>query len=147
MIRKIYWDKGKDQSIIQSEIEKDYSRRKKFLYSWPSIESINVILSNNNEIVEFLLQVDEVIGNGIIFSNRNEREWAWKDIVLMRRYDWGEIRSSWDMTKENMRVEKLLFKGVDVMEAILMRKHRNYYQIEMDYRMSLESFYKGIGAD
>jgi hypothetical protein len=139
VLRQIFWDKQSDINELKQFPEK----RTEFLTSWPSIISKNIVFRENRRLVEMLEKIDKIINHGIILENRAESEvLSWRDIEIMRRYEWGEIRNSWGTSMQNLQVEKQIFNLADNLFLEIDKEQPMVNKIELDYRFPIDLYQK-----
>lgn len=141
VIRQIFWDKQIDIKNLKQFPE----RRTDFLMSWPSIKSKNIVFGENVKIIKVLNDIDKIINHGLILQNRTKNEsLSWRDIEIMRRYDWGEIRTSWGTFMQNIQIEHYLFDVMNHLEIEMTKESSKAYKIELDYKIPLDLYQKII---
>lgn len=146
IIRKILWERKKDIEWLKQYPEK----RKESLLSWPAMQVKNAVMGYRDaqNIISLLHQTDELVKNGIVLNKRNKHDAIyWEDIInieLMRRYDWGEIRSCWGTSMQNINIEHHIYSSIEVLEKELLKKHKDVFKIELDYIFPINEFKKCV---
>lgn len=146
ILRKLLWEKGKDINRLKQFPEK----RQEALLSWPTIKVENVVIYYNDafNIIHLLQQTDKLTKYGIVLNERsshNKPYWKdMKDIELMRRYVWGEIRCCWGAFMQNAIIEQHIFSSIETLDKELLREFKDIYEMELDYTFPIDEFKKGV---
>lgn len=77
------------------------------LTSYPSIATFNkyILLPQSNSIIQMIKNLDEEVENGFILKENENPTWEWRDLELLRLYDWGQIHFTWS-TEKKMRMSR-----------------------------------------
>jgi len=145
-IRKLFWDKKKDIARIK-QMNGSQDKRQEVLSSWPAIKVNNVVFNYRDAsfIEKLLQQTDELTKSGILLSKRRTNDkLVWEnmtDVEIMRRYDWGEVRSCWGIPMENNRIERHIKTLIERLEKAFIQTYREkFYKMELDYIYPINNF-------
>lgn len=144
IVRKLLWEKRKDIDRLKQFPEK----RQEALLLWPTIKAENVVIYYNDalNIIRLLQQTDELTKYGIVLNERGSHDVPYwpdmKDIELMRRYDWGEIRCCWGASMQNAKIEQHIYSSIETLDKELLRKSKEIYEMELDYTFPMDEFKK-----
>jgi len=139
ILRQLYWDKQNDIKQLKQFPEK----RAKYLQSWPTLSSKYNVFDRSDLLKKILNDFDSTINHGISLDKRASEELPiWRDIELMRRYDWGELCSSWGTSMQNIEVETLILNLLDIFKLEIDRDNPKIGKIELDYRFPLDLYQK-----
>ena len=108
IIRNVCWDKQYDIKKVQI-CKGDKSL---IMNSLPQIAATNYIIRDNrvNEIVKTIQMIDKAIENGVKLEINVNKDYEnkWREIEVLRLFEWGQIHNTWSPFKTNRDVEKLL---------------------------------------
>ena len=140
VVRKVYWDKKNDQNRIKGYPD----QRDLLLESWPSITISNTAVRQNTTIESIVSGMDDLVKKGVRLSPRKVPLPYWKDMSVMRRYDWGEMRSSWGSSQQNKSLEDFAQESVEKLEQVITHKHPMFHRLDIDYQIPLSVFHKAM---
>lgn len=145
IIRKVIWDMDKDMDNIRKYA---LPEKKVILMSWPSIINDNKYLSKQESVnlVQKIRELDMMIENGFILHENNEITWEWRDLELLRLYDWGQIHFTWSQNRKNEKVEKNIKDLILEIDSNIQKNYKNIYSLELNFSISPEK-YKEIYID
>ncbi|HHY30005.1 MAG TPA: hypothetical protein GX520_04830 [Syntrophaceticus sp.] len=141
IVRKLLWQKSKDIDRLKQFPE----HRQEALLSWPTIKAKNVVMfySDALNIIRLLQQTDELTKYGIVLNERGSHNKPyWRDIELMRRFDWGEIHCCWGASMQNTKVEQHIYSSMEILDKELIKIFKKVYKIELDYIFPIDEFKK-----
>ena len=139
VVRKVYWHKKVDQHQI---IKNPDRQEEMFLKLWPNVTIKNIAMKQNVIIKEIIEGLDKIIENGIITSEREGALPYRNDIAVTRRFDWGEVRSRWDRSRQNERLEEYIIESLRKLEQIVDGEQSLFYKMVLDYMVKPELFHK-----
>jgi len=149
IIRKTLWEKKKDIDRLKRFPEK----RQEALVTWPAIKIDNIVEYYNDasDIIRLLQQTDELTQYGIVLNERDPHDTLYwpdmRDIELMRRYDWGEIRCSWGASMQNAKLEQHIHSSIETLDRELSKMCKEIYKMELDYIFPIDEFKKYIALN
>lgn len=116
----VKWDMEKDKNILLSQ--KDCLSKKDFLSSYPSLTVKNIFINDREQferLLEQIVAIDDIISDGIVLNKSDNPSFAWKDLNVLRNYNWGQICATWNTTKENSILEQEIMKFIERLEIII----------------------------
>lgn len=145
IIRKVTWDMENDKSNIKKYTK---SEKEKLLSSWATIVTLNRYLdsSDSNEIIKMIKGLDLLIENGIMLYENANPTWEWRDLELLRLYDWGQIHNTWSTHRKNEDVENNINVFTSTLENFIELTKNNIYFMGLNYSIHPEK-YKNILID
>ena len=145
VIRKVVWEKDKDIEDSKKFIR---TERDAVLSSWPSIFTYNYYVKycEAKPFIQLLRSLDCQIENGIHLENSSVSTWKWKDLELLRRYDWGQVHTTWCPCKSNREVEKIVNNIIVEMDKLIKESNTSIYSIKLNYYIIPEK-YKNLYID
>ncbi len=132
VLRSVVWDMDKDMKDIIEAVSRD-----QIFNSWPEVAIKNICLQEKDcrRIFSVVKRIDRHISDGITFDEAEKPSWEWRDIELMRNYDWGQIHATWNPTRQNAFVEDEIQLLSDLFSGI---EHKSdsmgQYTLELNYR-------------
>ena len=140
IVRKVEWNVERDTQLV-----KKANGNRDVLDKWPGLDIQNIYLDHNSaeEIMNEIADLDHLIENGIVLTNVSEPSWDYKDLELLRRYDWGQIHSTWSPSKENRMIEDKLECIRAVLDNVIDSPHDNIEQMTLCYS-DLPETYKNL---
>lgn len=134
VLRHAVWDRWFDTKRMKEASKTD---NEKLLNSWPSIKLRNIYFSRHNitSLSKLVSKVDSLVSNGIVLKKRkaDSSQPVWKDLEIMRRYDWGQVHSTWSPFMENHTIEKNLFSLCEEFEKQINLGNDSIYKMSLDY--------------
>jgi hypothetical protein len=140
VLRKVIWDKENDQGQIKNNPD----HRDVYLNAWPNISIKNVVMTKNDVLKEVIDDLDRIIENGIILSPRKDEYPFWKDIAVMRKYNWGQVHNRWGASHQNIGIEACFFELLRKMEQMFIDKQPIFHKIALDYQILPDAFHKSL---
>lgn len=139
IVRKVKWNIEKDTQYVRQA-----NGEPSVLDRWPSIDIQNIYLCHESieEIMNEITELDGLIENGISLTNVSDPSWSYRDLEIMRLYDWGQIHATWSPSKENRIIEDKLDCMVCVLDNIMNSPHDNIEQMSLRYSVLPETYKK-----
>jgi len=132
IVRRVIWDLERDTKTVQENVRKN---RERMLAMWPTLDICNKYISSQQagSIIQFISNMDKKIGNGIILYENTNPDWKWRDLELMRIYDWGQIHYIWCTSRKNEDVEREIEKMIMVLNASIDEQQENIFSMVIHY--------------
>lgn len=132
IIRKVTWDLDKDMKYVKKNIKEN---RDLVLSEFPSIAICNkyILSSQSNQVIRRIESLDEVIGKGFLLSNNKNPKWEWRDLEVLRLYDWGQIHITWCTEKKNEKVEEKIEKLIMELNTVIEKCDENITSMTINY--------------
>jgi len=143
VVRKVYWDKKSDQLLMKENPD----QREAYINAWPSITIKSIITRGNDAVKGVIEGVDRIVVNGIVLSPRKEALPNWKDIAVMRRFDWGEVRNCWGASHQNTIMEEYIFDSLRKLEQVVTGEQSIFHKMMIDYQILPELFHRSITGE
>ena len=140
IVRILYWDKRADQARIKTFKEE----REALLHAWPSIDIKNTVIKQNAHVSEIIFGLDELVERGVIITPRKDVFPFWRDISMVRRYDWGEVRNNWGASHQNERLEAYIHDSMKKLDQISAGVNSTYHKMVIDYQVTPEMFHDAV---
>lgn len=136
IVRKVIWDMDKDTAFAKKNVK---THREMVLTSYPSIATFNkyILLPQSNSIIQMIKNLDEEVENGFILKENENPTWEWRDLELLRLYDWGQIHFTWSTEKKNENVEKTLKQLTSMLDSIVEKYDKKIYSLSLNYSMKI----------
>lgn len=132
ILRSVVWDMDKDMMDITEAVNREL-----VLNSWPDVEIKNIYLcgESRRNILSALQRLDLFISNGITFVEAEKPLWKWRDLELVRKYDWGQVHATWNPTRRNDIVEnQMQFLSNLLADSELEVGQLEEYALKLNYR-------------
>lgn len=132
ILRSVVWDMDKDMQDIIA-----VAGREQILNSWPEVAIKNICLQAKDcrRVFSAVQRIDRHISGGITFDEAEKPSWEWRDIELMRNYDWGQVHATWNPTRRNTFVEEEIQLLSDLFSGLEQEKNNmGQYTLELNYR-------------
>ena len=132
IVRRVIWDLERDTKTVQENIRKN---REMLLNLCPTLDICNKYVSSKQAgfIMQSMSNLDEKIGKGFILNENKNPDWKWRDLELMRLYDWGQIHDTWSTTRKNEHVEKEIEKMIMVLNDSIDKIQDNIFSMVIHY--------------
>lgn len=135
LIRQVTWDREKDLNKFKNADKETY---KKLLESWPTLKIRNTYLEPQlcNEIEKIIRKFDEILQNGIALEERSNISStpSWKNMELLRLFDWGKVHTTWSPSKENKVIESYILLLEKIFsESLDFATDEAIHQVNLDY--------------
>lgn len=132
VVRRVIWDLERDTKTVQENIQEN---RERLLTLWPTLDICNKYLSSKQAclIIRSMSNLDEKIGKGFILNENNNPDWKWRDLELVRMYDWGKIHYTWCTDRKNEHVEKEIEKMIIVLNESLDEIQDKIFSMVINY--------------
>lgn len=90
VVRKVKWDLDKDTEFAKEHMQEDWIGT---FQKWPSITIYNKYIqtAQGDKLVELLNKFDCKLRDGFSLMEDKKREWKWRDLEIMRKFDWGRF--------------------------------------------------------
>ena len=139
IIRRVVWDIDADETWVRSNIKEN---RELILKKWPSIEIRNVYLqaSQNYTIIHLINNLDLEIENGFVLHHNENPAWEWRDLEMLRLYNWGQIHFTWCASKKNEVVEKKIRELISGLDFSIRKDNEQIYQMNFYYSVDPEEY-------
>lgn len=140
IIRKVLWDMESDMK----KMPRLRNESEEVLNELPSITTYNFFmpLKADSLIIELLSGLDALLEQGIALSNGNSSGRQWRDMELLRLYNWGQIHLTWCPYKTNTPVEAKLFEMMEEMERLINMEKEDIYSMDFIYELTPEKYLK-----
>lgn len=142
VIRKVVWEMEQDKIFVKKNIRE---KKRELLTNWPSIicQTHYVCSAYSGDIARSVIELDNVIEEGILLEKNPIPNWEWRDLEVKRLYDWGQVHNTWSTHRKNqvvedsvhsllMAIENYLNKNDEEVEAIYL----NYSIMPLEYKKS-----------
>ncbi len=102
---------------------------------WPTLDICNkyISLQKAGSIIQSISNMDKKIGKGFILYENSYPDWKWRDLELMRIYDWGQINYIWCTARKNEDVEREIEKMIMVLNASIDEQQENIFSMVIHY--------------
>lgn len=132
IIRKVTWDLDKDMKYVKKNIKEN---RDVVLSAFPSIAICNkyILSSQSNQVIRRIKSLDEAIGKGFLLSDNKNPKWEWRDLEVLRLYDWGQIHITWCTEKKNEKVEEKIKKLIMELNTVIEKCDENITSMTINY--------------
>ena len=143
VLRKVFWNKKKDKNILKNCNKGNYES---LLECWPSIKIRNIYISNmeTEKLVQILENLDYKIQKGIRFKRNAKKKY--KDVELLRLFDWGQIHITWGGNKTIKGIQKQVVIIIKEIERLIKHEgKKKAFLIDLRYNLPID-LYKKIFA-
>ena len=141
IVRQVIWDMkvDADKSKNCSPIANQH-----LIDLWPSIYTKNFYIDSkeSSELINQISDFDKLMEHGISLNSNNSPSWNWKDLEVMRLFDWGQIHTTWSPIKGNVDIEKKIDEFDEYL--IIGRSTCEIHSLDLDYSINPEMFKKII---
>lgn len=139
VLRSVSWDMDRDiRDIVSAE------SRAQILNSWPGLEIRNMALQaqERQRVFSVLQRLDLHISGGITFDEADTPLFEWRDMELMRRYDWGQVHAVWNPTRRNTVVEEQVNSLLELLSDLERETGSiGEYELKLNYRADWEKIF------
>lgn len=141
IIRKVVWNMDKDKEYMKEHIKKE---RKNIMTSWPSIVNRNkfIYFSDNRNIAQKMNDLDRAIENGFLLCENAKPSEEWRDLEILRLFDWGQIHFTWCTHKRNECVEKKIKSLIAELDTSIENYNHKVFSMSLNYNMIPEKYKK-----
>ena len=145
VIRKTVWNMKQDLKFAMSKVKES---RDEVLSSCPSITIYNKYISPlfSNDISQLIASLDSEIGSGFILTENQNPTWEWRDLEILRLYDWGQLHFTWSPNKTNEQVEKKLKSLILNLDTIISEDSDKIFKMKFNYSILPELYLKSINV-
>lgn len=139
VIRKVVWDMDKDIENAKVYAKKD---KKELLILWPFITTFNkfIFTSEAENVIEMIKNFDSTIEKGIILYENKNPTWEWRDIEVLRLYDWGQVHAIWNTNKKNEEIEEKIKKLISIFNLFIEKTYDNVHSMSLNYSINPEEY-------
>lgn len=132
IIRKVTWDIDKDIDYMKKNVKEN---RAAVLSAFPSIVACNkyILPSQSNQVIQLIDSLDAEIGEGFILSNNKNPMREWRDLEVLRLYDWGQIHITWCTNKKNKKVEDKIKELILELDSVIEKCYENITSMTLIY--------------
>lgn len=132
VIRRVKWDMRKDEEWLRKHIKEN---RAAALKRQPTIEICNKFLLSNqsDSILRLIDNLDSEIKNGFSLHEDNNSTLEWRDIEILRLYDWGQIHLTWCPAKRNEEVERKMKELAAGMDYAIEKADESIFEMILNY--------------
>lgn len=142
IIHYVVWNRGQDLKKVKSL---DRESQGTMLNEWPNIELKTIYLGAENSSLlkgTILRNLDKILMKGISLKDRKPYNNlpSWKQMEIMRLFDWGQVHSIWDTEMENNKIETTVSKLEMELKKFESFNLTPVYKMRMDYSVYPEVF-------
>lgn len=144
VLRKVFWDKKKDKSILKNYNKENYDS---LLECWPSIKVENIYVSRREteKLVQIFENLDYKIQKGIKFKRNRKKNY--KNVELLRLCDWGQIHVTWGNGKTIKGLPKQAVILIKEMERLIKHGRRSkVFLMDLRYDIPIETYFTKISG-
>ncbi len=130
LVRKVIWNMDQDKTVLKKLVRDD---REKALSTGPSLDIYNMYIPEllTLRFIKLIKDFDTKIENGIILKENPHPIWPWRDLEVLRLFDWGQIHLTWAPNKSNEIIEDCLLDFTLAIDNLLKDVHDNIYSMEL----------------
>ncbi|MBD5466352.1 MAG: hypothetical protein HDR22_11190 [Lachnospiraceae bacterium] len=139
IIRRVIWDLNKDKEIAKNGIREN---RAEALESWPSIAICNKYIFSpwSNHVIDLINGLDLEIKNGLILYENSNQTWEWRDLEMLRLYDWGQVHLTWCTDRKNEDLEKRIKELIVGLDFTIERINEDIFSMTLNYSVNPEEY-------
>ncbi len=132
VIRRVKWDMRKDEEWLTKQVKEN---RAAALKRQPTMEICNKFLLSNqsDSILRLIDSLDSKIENGFSLHEGSNSTWEWRDIEMLRLYDWGQVHLTWCPAKRNEEVERKMKELAAGMDHAIEKADENIFEMNLNY--------------
>ena len=141
VIRRVKWDMCKDEEWLRKHIKEN---RTTTLERQPTMEISNtfILLNQTDYILHLIDSLDSKIKNGFFLHENSNPTWEWRDMEILRLYDWGQIHLIWCPDRKNEEVEEKIKELVLGMDYTIEKADENIFEMNLNYSNLLHEIEK-----
>lgn len=142
VVKKVIWNMETDKKRMIEFIDID---PEKVLMACPDINIVSVYIDekHSQQIVEAVKELDELAEKGIVWDTEEHPTWEWKDLDILRLYDWGRVNLLWCPCKKCEELEKRMKRIIELIDYFAGKKFSNVYSMKFNYSESPEKRFEG----
>lgn len=146
ILRRVIWDSKKDREFVKKNI---IEHQEMVMEMSPSIEICNQYIAcpQSDHIIQLVFDLDAEIENGFVLQENNTEMGQWRDLELLRLYDWGQVHMTWCTEKKNECVEQCIKKLVSDLNTYAKQENANIFSMCLNYSATPERFRNWINGD
>lgn len=132
IVRRVVWDLDKDAKFLKKycdENQKVMSER--FL----SVDILNIYISSfqAKNVIRLINQLDTEIGEGFILKKKHRTKEKWREVEILRLYDWGQIHCIWGSDRKHKDVCKKIKKLVLGLDKVIKKSGESIFEMTLNY--------------
>lgn len=129
----------RDKKYAQDHIKND---RSQVLHSWPRISTYNKYCGKKDidKLRKNMRKLDKIMENGFLLHETDKAIEQWREIEVLRCYDWGQVHFTWDTSMRNAAVIKRTMKLIREIECLLEKHMDDVYSMSLNYSVSPETY-------
>ena len=110
--------------------------------AWPQISTYNKYCKkkNTDKLRKTMQKLDEIMENGFLLHETDKAGEQWREIEILRRYDWGQVHFTWDTSMRNEAVIKRTLKLIREIEYLLKKHMDDVYYMSLNYSITPETY-------
>lgn len=141
ILRKVYWDMEEDKKYAKDHVKDD---RIQVLHAWPRISTYNQYCKKKytDKLRRNMQKLDKIMENGFLLYETDKEKEQWREIEILRRYDWGQVHFTWDRSMRNAAVIKRIRKLIREIECLLKKPMDDVYSMSLNYSVTPETYKK-----
>ena len=118
IIRRVIWNVEKDTEIVKSMIREN---REAALNLQPSLEIYKKYIPcvQANHIIRCIKNLDSETEHGFLLHKNDNPTWEWRDIEMLRLYDWGQVHLTWCTEQKNESVEEKMKELISALDSFI----------------------------
>ena len=139
ILRKVHWDMEEDKKYAKEHIKDE---RTQVLRAWPRISTYhkNYKKKNTDKLRKTMQKLDEIMENGFLLHETDKAGEQWREIEILRHYDWGQVHVTWDTSMRNKAVIKRTLKLIREIEYLLEKHMDDVYYMGLNYSITPETY-------
>lgn len=132
VIRRVKWDMRKDEEWLTKHVKEN---RAAALKRQPTMEICNIfLLSNQSDPISRLIDsLDSEIKYGFSLHENSNPTWEWRDMEMLRLYNWGQVHLTWCPDRKNEEVERKMKELAAGMDYAIEKADENIFEMNLNY--------------
>lgn len=146
ILRRVNWDSKKDREFARKNMKE---HQEMVMEMSPSVEIRNqyIAYSQSDHIMQLVHDLDTEIGNGFVLNKNNTETGQWRDLELLRLYDWGQVHMTWCPGKKNECVEQSIKKLVSGLNTYIEQENADIFSMCFNYSDTPERYRNWINGN